>query len=125
MSAKRFKTLSGYVSNISPVKEGKKQHNWAEGLIQTGANTEEKVLFFFEKPKLSSPLYENVMSAFNKKTGVSVTGLSEDKEGSDIFLKAEERKLIVDPSSNSLQESISLVEQVKSKVVRCLSIFKR
>ena len=81
MSAKRFKTVSGYVTNISPVKEGKKQHNWAEGQIQTGANTEEKVLFFFEKPKSSSPLYESAMAAFNKKSGVSVSDLSEDKDG--------------------------------------------
>ena len=81
MSAKRFKTLSGYVTNISPVKEGKKQHNWAEGRIQTGVSTEEKVLFFFEKPKLSSPLYENAVAALNKRTAVAVSGLSEDKEG--------------------------------------------
>ena len=80
-AAKRFKTVSGYVTNISPVKEGKKQHNWAEGHIQTGATVEEKVLFFFEKPKLSSPLYESAVAAFNKKTAVSVSGLSEDKEG--------------------------------------------
>ena len=80
-SAKRFKTVSGYVTNISPVKEGKKQHNWAEGHVQTGANTEKKVLFFFEKPKLSSALYDNAVAAFKKKTAVSVSGLSEGKEG--------------------------------------------
>jgi hypothetical protein len=80
-SAKRFKTLSGYVTNISPVKEGKKQHNWAEGHLQTGANMEEKVLFFFEKPRLTSPLYENAVAAFENKTAVSVSGLSEGKEG--------------------------------------------
>ena len=81
MSAKRFKTLSGFLTNVSPVKEGKKQHNWAKGHIQTGANGDEKVLFFFEKPKVSSPLYENALSAFNKKTAVAVSGLSEDKDG--------------------------------------------
>lgn len=81
MSAKRFKTLSGYVTNVSPVKEGKNRHNWAEGHIQTGSNTEEKVLFFFEKPKLSSSIYENALVALSKKGAVSLSGLSEDKDG--------------------------------------------
>ncbi|CAF1529982.1 unnamed protein product [Adineta ricciae] len=44
MASKRFKTLSGFVTNVSPVKEGKNKHNWAEGLIQTGSGNEEKVI---------------------------------------------------------------------------------
>ena len=71
MAAKRFKTLSGFLTNVSPVKEGKKQDNWAEGFIQTGATSEEKVLFFFEKPKTSSAAYENAVSAYKEKTAVA------------------------------------------------------
>ncbi|CAF1444005.1 unnamed protein product [Rotaria sordida] len=92
MSAKRFKTLSGFLTNVSPVKEGKKQHNWAEGHIQTGGSTEEKVLFFFEKPKVSSSLYENALSACNNKTAVADSGLSEDKDGSFLTCRTSEIK---------------------------------
>lgn len=85
MSAKRFKTLSGYLTNVSRVKEGKKQHNWAEAHLQTGTGNEEKVLFFFEKPKVSSALYESALSAFEKKTAIAVSALSEDNDGTFVY----------------------------------------
>ena len=87
MAAKRFKTLSGFLTNVSPVKEGKKQHNWAEGFIQTGATSEEKVLFFFEKPRTSSAAYEKAVTAYKEKTAVAVSGLAEDADGT--FIKFE------------------------------------
>jgi len=85
MSAKRFNTLTGFLTNVSPVKEGKKQHNWAEGHIQTGASTEQKVLFFFEKPKTSNAAYESAVAAYKEKTAVAVSGLSEDGDGKLFF----------------------------------------
>ncbi|CAF1362844.1 unnamed protein product [Adineta steineri] len=92
MNNKRFKTLSGYWSNISPVKEGKKNHNFAEGHIQTGMNQEEKVLFFFQKPNTTSAAYENALTACREKKSSLVSGLSEDSEGCFLTCRTTEIK---------------------------------
>ncbi len=81
MSSKRFKSLNGFWTNVSPVKEGKKNHNYAEGCIQTGVDQEAKVLFFFQKPGVTSKVYENALTAFQTKQSSVVSNLTEDAEG--------------------------------------------
>lgn len=81
MNAKRFKTLNGLWINISPVKKGKKNHNYAEASIQTGTEQQDKILFFFEKPNTSSKAYESALTAFRAKQSSIVSSLTEDSEG--------------------------------------------
>jgi len=109
MNAKHFKSLNGFWTNISPVKEGKKNHNYAEAIIQTGTGKEDKILFFFEKPNTNSKAYEKALTAFRTKQSSIVSGLSEDSEGKNNIEDNEKKKKIKHRTKNRRIHTVSFV----------------
>jgi len=78
---KKFKTLNGFWTSLSPVKEGKNKHNFAEGQFQTADEEKQKILFFFEKPYKTNKAYENALNSLATKNSCMVSQLVQDSEG--------------------------------------------
>jgi hypothetical protein len=112
MNPKRFKSLNGFWTNISPVKEGKKNHNYAEAFIQTGTDKEDKILFFFEKPNTNSKAYEKALTAFRTKQSSIVSGLSEDSEGKNNIENNENKKETKDRTNNQRIHTVPFVRHL-------------
>jgi len=90
--SKRFKTLSGFITSLTPVKSGKKDYDYAHGRIQTGTDNEEKLVFLFKKPSKSSAAYEATEKALLNKSSVTIDGICEDVDGKIEFTTFFEQK---------------------------------